>query len=202
MATRKADESWHHNAEIAREQQAKFARKSMEKFDRQKAMEPKPPIALRPMVIDDASYVLDSWANSYRRSPATGPIEREVFNIEQRARINRLVSRPHSRVVIACDAQDRDKIRGWLCFEGPQGDDGMPIVHYVCVQPAYQLQGIGTGLVALARQAARDPELPMWSTHETAPMRHIREKWNLLFNPYLLEVADRVAATKPKDLFK
>lgn len=154
------------------------------------------PISIRPMCIDDAAYVLDSWSNSYRRSPTTGPIEREVFNIEQRARINRLVTRPHSRIFIACDAVQQRQIRGWVCFEAPQSDDGVPILHYVCVQPAFQMQGIGSALVELARATARDRSVPMWATHETQPMRHIREKWNLLYNPYLLEVPDRKAAAK------
>jgi GNAT superfamily N-acetyltransferase len=167
---------------------SKSIRSLRKEYDAKQAELPQRPIAIRPMCIDDAAYVLDSWANSYRRSPTTGPIEREVFNIEQRARINRLVSRPHSRVFVACDAEDTHQIRGWVCFEAPQSDDGIPVMHYVCVQPAFQMQGIGTALVALCRATAKDSEAPMWATHETQPMRHIREKWNLLYNPYLLEV--------------
>jgi len=154
------------------------------------------PITIRPMQIDDAAYVLDSWATSYRRSPTTGPIEREVFNIEQRARINRLVTRAASRIFVACCIADAQLIRGWICFEAPQSSDGIPILHYVCVHPAHQMRGIGTALVALCRNTANDAEAPMWSTHETQPMRHIREKWNLLYNPYLLEVQDRKAEAK------
>lgn len=154
------------------------------------------PIAIRPMTIDDASYVIDSWSNSYRRSPTTGMIEREVFNIEQRARIDRIVSYPHSRIFIACDAAVTREIRGWVCFEPPSDKQQLPIVHYVCVHPHYQLAGIGSALVNIARQTATDPEQPMWSTHETQPMRHVRPKWNLLFNPYLLEVPARVHAVR------
>lgn len=168
--------------------QAKYVRKSMRKHDREQAKLPARPISIRPMCIDDAAYVLDSWANSYRRSVITGPIEREVFNIEQRARINRLISRPASRVFVACDAEKTEQIRGWVCFEPPLRDDGFAILHYVCVQPSHQQQGIGTALVNVARQTAKDADAMMWATHETQPMRHIREKWNLLYNPYLLEV--------------
>lgn len=165
--------------------------------DHRSGKKPKPeprPIAIRPMCIDDAAYVLDSWANSYRRSQVTGPIERDVFNIEQRARINRLITRPTSRVFVACDAEDTNQIRGWVCFEAPREEGQLPILHYVCVQPAHQLQGIGAALMGLCRQTAFDAEAPIWSTHETQPMRHVRPKWNLLYNPYLLEVPDRKPA--------
>lgn len=156
------------------------------------------PIAIRPMQIDDASYVIDSWSNSYRRSPTTGPIDREVFNIEQRARIDRLVTRAAARVFIACDAVDKRQIRGWICFEAPFLEGKVPIVHYVCVQPIYQLNGIGNALIKLARQTHTDadPTAPMWCTHETAPMRHVRPKWGLIYNPYLLEVTQDVAAKR------
>jgi len=164
------------------------------------ARTPPPPMAIRPMTIDDASYVIDSWANSYRRSPATGPIEQGVFNIEQRARIDRLISKTATRVLVACDQQETWRIRGWICFEAPHRTQKLVVVHYVCVQPIYQMFGIGTALVNLARATMADPTEPMWSTHETAPMRHVRPKWNLIFNPYLLEVASRQSAVKTSDL--
>lgn len=160
-----------------------------------KAREAQRAVAIRPMVIDDAAYVIDSWANSFRRSQVVGSVDREVYNIEQRARIDRLISRAASRVFVACDAEMTDKIRGWICFE-PPGKAPTPIVHYVCVQPSYQVSGVGTALVGIARQTLADLSQPMWCTHETQPMRHIRPKWNLLYNPYLLEVTDRMAASR------
>lgn len=167
-----------------------FAFKSMKQLDheaRNGAPKREPsPIAVRPMSIDDASYVIDSWARSFRRSPTTGAIEDDVFKIEQRARIDRLICR--SKTFIACEPEDRRQIRGWIVFEPGGARYRIPCVHYVCVQPSFQLTGIGTALVSIARQTAEDPDAFMWTTHETAPMRHIRPKWNLVYNPYLLEV--------------
>lgn len=182
------------SANKAREETNTFIANERRRWDKRLRKALKSPCAIRPMVIEDAAYVLDSWANSYRRSIVTGPIEREVFNIEQRARINRLVQRSTARVFVACDAEDKNKIRGWICFETPRGEHVIPVIHYVCIQPAHQQQGIGTALVELARQTASDPQAHMWTTHETQPMRHIREKWNLLYNPYLLEVSTQSRA--------
>lgn len=170
-------------------QTAAFVHKSMKQMDHERrqgrAHQEPSPIAIRPITIDDASYVIDSWARSYRRSPTTGAIEDDIFKIEQRARIDRLICR--SKTFIACEPDDKRQIRGWICFE-PGHSEKIPVVHYVCVQPSFQVTGIGTALVSIARQTAADPEAFMWATHETAPMRHIRAKWNLAYNPYLLEV--------------
>ena len=171
---------------LSRVREQTMQREAHKKADRP----PLGPIAIRPMCIDDASYVLDSWATSYRRSPTTGPIDVGVFNIEQRARIDRLFRRPSARIFVACDKEKPERIKGWICFEAPFGDMLTPIVHYVCVKPGAQLCGIGTALVGIARQTHTDKDAPMWSTHETAPMRHIRERWGLLYNPYLLEIPD------------
>lgn len=151
-------------------------------------------IAIRPMTIDDASFVIDSWCSSYRRSQIVGPVDEAVFKIEQRGRIDRLICR--SKCFIACDADDKKIIRGWICFEPPLTADAIPIVHFVCVHPTYQMQGIGTALINMARQTHHDEHTHMWSTHETSPMRHIRPKWNVMYNPYLLEVDNRVAAKR------
>jgi GNAT superfamily N-acetyltransferase len=172
-------------------QTAAYVHKTLKQFDHEarnggRKKEPSP-IAVRPISIDDASYVIDSWVRSYRRSPATGPIEDDVFKIEQRARIDRLICR--SKTFIACEPEDKRQIRGWVCFE-PGNANKIPVIHYVCVQPSFQVSGIGTALVSIARQTASDVESFMWCTHDTAPMRHIRPKWNLLYNPYLLEVKE------------
>lgn len=150
-----------------------------------------PPMAIRPITIDDASHVIDSWVKAYRRSPTVGPIEPTIFHIEQRARINRLIQR--SKTVIACDEAAKGTIRGWIVFEAPRTPSDAPVVHFVCVHPTFQMRGIGTALIEVARKTHPDPEAPMWSTHDTIPMKHIRPKWNLLYNPYLLEVDHRQA---------
>lgn len=169
-----------------------FHNSEQKKRTEQKQNAPPPRIAIRPMTIDDASFVIDSWCSAYRRSQTVGPIDEAVFKIEQRARIDRLICR--SKTFIACDADDKKVIRGWICFEPPVGEASIPILHFVCVHPIYQLHGIGTALVDIARKTHPDPETHIWSTHETSPMRHIRPKWNVMYNPYLLEVDNRVAA--------
>lgn len=163
-------------------------RREKEKAEREAGKKP-PPVTVRVMGIDDASHIIDSWCRSFRRSATVGPVEPDVFKIEQRSRIDRLICR--SQVLICSDAVDTTRIRGWVCFEAPRGERAIPVVHYVCVHPEHQQLGIGTALVGLVRRLAQDPETFLWCTHDTAPMRHIRPKWNLLYNPYLLEIDSR-----------
>jgi GNAT superfamily N-acetyltransferase len=175
-----------YNAAEARRERREFNKKLREQARARGKFDPPTPVSIRPINIDDASHVIDSWIRSFRPSPTVGPVESAVFHIEQRARINRLISR--SKTFMACDAVDKKLIRGWIVFEPPKAAEHAPVVHFVCVHPSYQLQGIGTALVNLAKQTHPDPEAPMWCTHDTSPMRHIRPKWNLLYNPYLLEL--------------
>lgn len=175
-----------------REVRRAISRKLREERRAKGDFDPPKPVAIRPITIDDASHVIDSWVKAYRRSPTVGPVEPTIFHIEQRARINRLIQR--SKTVIACDEADKALIRGWIVFEAPRTPTDAPVVHFVCVHPSYQCAGIGTALVEVARKTHPDPEAPMWSTHDTMPMKHIRPKWNLLYNPYLLEVDHRQAA--------
>lgn len=142
-------------------------------------------ITFRAMTIDDAAFVLDSWCSSYRHSPHVGPVDDAVFKIEQRARVYRLV--PKSKVLLAVDPKDQTRIRGWICFEPPRESNGLPIVHYVLVRPELQSRGIGTALVDLAKRTAKDPAGPIWTTHETYPMKRLRAKWGAMYNNYLLD---------------
>lgn len=170
-----------------------FAAKVRKWCRKKNAQAAPPPVAVRPMRIDDASHVIDSWVRSFRPSPTVGPVEAPVFHIEQRARINRLISR--SKTFVACDPEDKSRIRGWIVFEPPRRIEDQAVIHYVCVHPNFQVQGIGSALVGIARGTQADAEAPIWSTHETQPMRHIRPRWNMFYNPYLLEMEHK-APTK------
>jgi hypothetical protein len=165
----------------AREVQAKFIRKVAE------GLPPPEPakVAIRAWKPEDLNLIIDSWASSYRFSPEVQYIDPDVYKVEQRSRIYRLVTR--SRILVANREGCPDDILGWVCFEPPVALGQLPIVHYVLVQRSVQLQGIATSLIELCRKTASEPDSPMWGTHHTAPMRHLRRKWQVMHNTYLLE---------------
>jgi hypothetical protein len=142
-------------------------------------------VQLRGWKPEDLNFIIDSWASSYRFSPDVVHTPKDVYKIEQRGRIFRLVTK--SRIIVANRKGHPDDILGWVCFEPPQQKGELPILHYVLVQRFVQMQGIGKALVQLCRTSGFDATGPIWATHFTAPMRHLHAKWGIMHNDYLLE---------------
>ena len=146
----------------------------------------RPKFVLREYRNEDHHYILDTWTKSFLFSDFTRPIARDIFMVEQRARIARILR--YSRIMCACDEDDTTRIKGWICFQAPQSEKHYVTVHYICVHPSLQNLGIGRALLNVARILAKDENEPMWCTHYTMPMRKIIERWKLIYNPYCLEV--------------
>lgn len=144
-------------------------------------------VKLRGLTMDDAAFIIDSWCSSYSRSPLTGRIDSKLFKIEQRARINRIL--PKSKMIIACNEQDPRSIYGWVCYTPNKQATSLPTIHYMCVKPEYQGRGIGKSLLDLVRQACGKSVIdPVFYTHGTVVANKLESKWNIVFNPYLLEI--------------
>jgi hypothetical protein len=138
------------------------------------------PIKIRPMKVEDGGFVLDSWCSSYARSPEVG-CDPEVFKIEQRNLIYRLI--PKCKVLVACDPENPNTIRGWIAAEPPREPGGLWIIHYCLVKYELQGRGIARALSGLIRQAS--PNGMCWGTHSTFACKWFGKDW-LVRNRYLL----------------
>lgn len=170
-----------HQERVAERETIEFAQKAM---GYRKPCEPAK-VAIRGWKPEDLNFIIDSWASSYRYSPDVAHTDKEVYKVEQRSRIYRLI--PRSRIIVANKEGYPDEILGWICFEPPKARGQLPILHYVLVQRSVQLQGIGAALVELCRKTAFEADSPIWATHYTSPMRHIKDKWHVMHNDFLLE---------------
>ena len=140
--------------------------------------------AIRAMQIADASFVIDSWCSSHSHAPGANLIDPAVYKVEQRSLVYRLT--PQSKVLVACDPQKHDHIRGYIVFQPPKGPDQLPIVHYMLVRTELQGRGIGRSLLELARKSAKSVDSPMWMTHYSYFIKKLIKPFNLLYNPFLL----------------
>lgn len=144
-------------------------------------------VTIRGVKPGDVSFIIDSWCETYRHAPDARDIDKELFKVEQRARINRLL--PRSKQLIAADKRTPDLIYGWVCFEPPGRIAKIPVVHYMCIKPHAQMQGIGKEMLRLIRATCPVPMSPVFATHRTILCKPGRlAKYNVLFNNYLLEV--------------
>jgi hypothetical protein len=138
------------------------------------------PVHIRPMCIDDAPFIIDSWCSSYSRSPEVSRIDEQVFKIEQRNLINRLI--PRCKVLVACDPDRHTFIRGWLVFEAAREPGGLAIVHYALTKPECQKHGVANALLSNVRTTS--PDGMVWATHATHASRWFGKTY-MIYNPYL-----------------
>lgn len=138
--------------------------------------------------LEDLPLITEAWLTSYAYSPVAEAVAKDVYRVEQRDRVRRLVVR--SKLLCAVDPEKQDRIKAWVCFEVPavMKPGRFVILHYVSVHPSLQNMGLGRELVTLARSLNSAPDDPLWTTHMTYPMRRLMDRWNLIYNPYLLEV--------------
>lgn len=142
-------------------------------------------VKVRGVTADDLAFIYDSWCASYSKSPIVGPVTPDLFKIEQRALITKLL--PRSKQMILCDTQDPRLIRGWICFSAAPAGAKLPTIHYMLVKPEFQGQGLGRKMVDMVREVfAMDPTSPIFTSHYTGVMRQVERRLNLIYNPYLL----------------
>ncbi len=141
---------------------------------------------VRAAKVADLAIITDAWMQSARFSPVTQPIPGDVYRIEQRERVRRLITR--SKALCAVDEEDTSRVTGWVVFQPPSGPGKHVVLHYISVHPALQNLGLGTALMRLARSVAEDQDAPVFCTHYTFPLRRLIARWNLIYNPYLLEM--------------
>lgn len=149
-----------------------------------------PEYTVRGVAVPDLAMITDAWLVSYQFSPVTDPIPKDVYRVEQRARIRRIIA--SGKCICAVDPENLDRIKGWVVYEPPRGtsESHYAILHYVSVHPTLQNMGLGETLVNLVRSLNSAVDSPLWITHYTFPMRRLMTKWNLIYNPYLLEVPE------------
>lgn len=148
-----------------------------------------PPVELRirKFTSTDHAFVLDSWSRSFRHGAASDKIPPDIYKFEQRARIARILK--YSTVRVLHSASSPTNISGWICFSEPNPKRLYPTLHYILVHPNLQMKGVGSSLFKECSKLRASPDDPILCTHWTLPMRKLISRWNLIYNPYLLEIS-------------
>lgn len=96
---------------------------------------------IRPAIPEDFAFVMDSWLNSWRKSPWAGTIRNDEYFKVQRSTIEGLIGRG-AEVLVATSESGR--ILGWVCYEVVSD---RAAIHYLYVKDAFIPLGIGALLV-------------------------------------------------------
>jgi hypothetical protein len=144
-------------------------------------------VKIIPFTLDYASFILDSWCDSYRHSPTVKHIDPKLYKIEMRNRVYNLI--PKCKVLVATDPDNENpqtNLRGWIAAEAPREPNGLWLLHYVLVK--YDLQGKGIASLLAAPFRKQSPDGMMFATHYTLGLRRFGRNW-LIPNDFLLDGA-------------
>lgn len=101
-------------------------------------------ISYRAAVTGDVPFIMDSWLNSWKKSPWAGVIRNNHYYAQTRGTIEDLIGRG-ATFEIACRDDEPGHILGWVCRE--VASSGETVIHYLYVKEPYLPFGIGSTLV-------------------------------------------------------
>lgn len=167
-------------------------------------------IRIRRMTALDATFVRDSWRDSYRMSHMAGPIPMSMYDDVYESVLRLILERPDVQVHVAYSTNQRppDDILGWICTERDawtrvKGFDTatrqyvdrdvqleQPLVHYVNVKQPCRRQGLARELFT---SAGVDPARPWTYTFSTALVAKLKQRreWRGTFDPRLARFPKR-----------
>lgn len=133
-------------------------------------------IYIREADYKDINFIKNSWEKSFEKVMKQVP--QTLYTRGQQRLMAKLMAR--STCFVACNPDELTQIYGWMLFE-KLGEIG--VLHYIYVKHPYRRYGIGSQLYSMLE---RDKSVPCIATHTTLYLNHIKDKWNLTFNPYIL----------------
>jgi GNAT superfamily N-acetyltransferase len=143
-----------------------------------------PDVIIRPAVLEDRSFIIDSWLKSYRRSPFARRIPDDVYLspwghagfVEQMMLVTPWCP-------VACLPTDPSFIFGFAVF-GLSGEvhRTKKLLHYLYVKKDYRKNGVGRLLLGKI-----DPDFPRTVTAETPAWKGFAAKHGIAYeyrHPY------------------
>lgn len=92
---------------------------------------------------DEFKFILDSWSNSFRKSPYAGCVPNNLWPEVSRSTATQLMSRKSAQVIVALaptDSGERGRVMGYYVAEPD-------ILHWLYVKKDYRKLGIGKQLL-------------------------------------------------------
>lgn len=141
------------------------------------------PVIYREFREDDEAFIFNSWLKSFQEgSRWASEIPPQIYFANHKKVVAQLLK--DSGIVIAANPESTDQIFGYGVYQPSTG--GVTVLHYIYVKHPYRKLGIGRDVVQMIRRLSNhDDALPMVASHIGSSWDAIREKWNLVYNPYV-----------------
>lgn len=144
------------------------------------------PTVYRAFAATDEGFIYHSWLRSHRKASAFArDIPHSIYFSNHKRIIAKLLTTPGVGILLAANQDSPDQIFGYVVFQ--QNTSGISTVHYIYVKAPYRKFGIGTNMIAMVRDVTNhDKDLPMLVSHATDAFAALKDRWNIVYNPYLL----------------
>lgn len=146
------------------------------------------PAHFREPTADDVAFIYNSWLKSFRGNSAWAKdIPAQIFYDNHKRVLARILG--ESGVVVACNPESPEQIFGYGVYQPTSAH--VAVVHFVYVKHPFRRLGIGRAIHQTAlRLAEHDDSLPSVATHITSAWEVLREKWNMVYNPYMIGASE------------
>lgn len=98
------------------------------------------------MRYEDKDFIYSSWLRSYRPSKANVGLDSDVYYERHSNRINAILQRAGTRVVVASNPEDDDHLFGYIVFEIQATKT---ILHYIYVKQSYRQLGLARRMLEI-----------------------------------------------------
>jgi len=139
------------------------------------------PILHRPMEPKDSSFIYSTWLKSYRQMPYAHNMSNDTFFYHHKQLIEKVLSKPNTTITMICESTDPDHLYGYSVVESY---GAAHIIHYVYMKHAYRKMGLTKDL--LLTQIPLLGQKLTFVTHESRHHNIFKNKFNIEYNPYLI----------------
>jgi hypothetical protein len=136
------------------------------------------PIMAREALPEDLNFVFNSWLISYKQSKTLANLDGAFYYQGQHNIIERCLRQ--SQVLMLVDANKTEDIYSYIVY---QEIDGIFTVHFAYVKHLFRGLGLFKHMLDLTKGPGNSVGL---YTHDTKSARHVGDKHNLYYNPYIL----------------
>lgn len=156
------------------------------------ALQWKADYTLHMAALDDLHLILDSWCSSQADMPHYGPVSREIFKVEMRARVARILQYAKCAVIRPTQAFNErfkrvgmhSEVLSWACYDHDKRTE-LPVVHYVYTKAPMRRRGLARFL--LEKAVCIKPGQTWWASHSTPIGRKLIDTLEGTYNPFLNE---------------
>ena len=128
---------------------------------------------------DDDSFIFNSWLKSYRNSEFAKDMVNDVYFSNHKAIIQKLLESDSTVCTLLVNPDDYMHYYGYVCYTLLPSSK---ILHYVYVKYNYRKFGLAKRLL----NAVLVDDKPNIITHIPRNFNKLHEKYNLIYNPYIL----------------